>query len=422
VLVRGVLAVLSPLVGAFGVAGWLAAAVARTQARRFAAIAVPLALMFAINATMLLNSTLIDEVTGRQQADRIAAASTRVSAPTGLPLAVAEQVVAVPGVTGAAVTFPTRVIVVTGGKPEDYPAQGLLTAGPESALDLALTSGSLSALASPPASAASDGDTADQAARPVSEPAVLASTPAADPKPTAADPKPMGGFAASGSLTDAQQWRIGDAVKLWLADGYPVTLRLEAIYQRSRGFGDLVLPAGLIARHDPRGLAGAVLLRGDGVAEQVRAGWPQLTVVDALAPAAAGDAQNQQGAWELMVVITLGFTAIAVVNTFAIATSARRREYGDLRLIGATTGQIWRTAGREGLLAVSAGLLLGCAVTAVVVGAFSVAQDGRFRLIVDAGVYLAMLGGVGSLGLLAGALPVRLMLRRRSLPAPAGDE
>jgi putative ABC transport system permease protein len=161
------------------------------------------------------------------------------------------------------------------------------------------------------------------------------------------------------------------------------------------------------------------------VSGQIRAGWPELIVVDVLAPdvlaPAAGDAPDQQGAWELMVAITLGFTAIAVVNTFAIACSARRREYGDLRLIGATTRQIWRSAGRESLLAVSAGLLIGCAVTAVVVGAFSVAQDGQFRLIVDAGVYLVMLGGVGALGLLAGALPVRLMLRRRGLPALAAD-
>ena len=54
-----------------------------------------------------------------------------------------------------------------------------------------------------------------------------------------------------------------------------------------------------------------------------------------------------------MVVISLGFTAIAVVNTFAIATSARRREYAGLRLAGATTGQIWRMATREALIAVA---------------------------------------------------------------------
>ena len=127
-----------------------------------------------------------------------------------------------------------------------------------------------------------------------------------------------------------------------------------------------------------------------------------------VAAAPAGDAQNQQGAWELMVVISLGFTAIAVVNTFAIATAARRREYADLRLMGATTGQLHRLASREALVTVAVGLLLGAAVSAVVVGAFSTAQDGTFRLIVDAGTYAGMLGGVAALGLVAGALPARL--------------
>ena len=46
-------------------------------------------------------------------------------------------------------------------------------------------------------------------------------------------------------------------------------------------------------------------------------------------------------------VISLGFTAIAVVNTFAIATAARRREFAGLRLAGATTGQLHRLVGRE---------------------------------------------------------------------------
>ena len=56
-------------------------------------------------------------------------------------------------------------------------------------------------------------------------------------------------------------------------------------------------------------------------------------------------------------------------------------------------------------------------VTAIVVGAFSTAQDGRLRMIVDGGLYVRMLAGVAALGLVAGALPVRAVLRRRSLPA-----
>ncbi|GIG87851.1 ABC transporter permease [Plantactinospora endophytica] len=373
-LVRLLTAGVARLVGATGVTGWLAGAVSRAETHRVTAVAVPLTLMFAINATMLLNSELSTKLAAEEQALRTAPAAVQVTAPGGLPLGTVERIAALPGVKGAAATLPTRVVLDEGGKPEDHPAQGLFEAGPERAMDLGVRQGALAG------------------------------------KDT---------FAASDDLADARSWRLGDNVGMWLADGQQVTLRLAAIYERSRGFGELALPAVLVAAHDPRGLAATVALRGDDVAGAVHAALPSLTVLPRTEAAPAGDAQEQQGAWELLVVISLGFTAIAVVNTFAIATGARRREYADLRLAGATTGQIWRMATRESVLAVAVGLLLGCAVTAIVVGAFSTAQDGRFRLVVDAGTYFGMLGGVGLLGLLAGSVPARLVLRRGSLPAQA---
>jgi putative ABC transport system permease protein len=155
------------------------------------------------------------------------------------------------------------------------------------------------------------------------------------------------------------------------------------------------------------------------VASRIRERWPALRVTPTAEAVRAGDAQNQQGAWELMVVISLGFTAIAVVNTFAIATAARRREYADLRLAGATAGQVHRMVTGEAAITVAVGLLLGAAVAGIVVGAFSTAQDGVFRLIVDPVTYAGMLAGVAALGMVAGALPIRLVLRRRALPAVA---
>ncbi|MEO3923341.1 ABC transporter permease [Micromonosporaceae bacterium B7E4] len=373
VVVRLLLAPLSRLAGLAGATGRLAGAITRAENRRVAAVAVPLVLMFAINATMLLNSTLLARLTGAEQAARNAVATAQVTGAAGIPLGTARRLAGLPGVTGAAATLPTRAVVDEGGKPEDYPAQGLLRTGTEPALDLDVRSGALAGEDS---------------------------------------------FAASAYLAGARGWRVGVEVPIWLADGTPVRLRLAAIYQRSRGFGDLVLPAGLVAAHDPRGLAATVALRyrGDDVAGRIRAGWPELRLTPTLGAADPGDADDQQGAWELMVVISLGFTAIAVLNTFAIATAARRREYAGLRLAGATPGQVRRLATREAAITVAVGLLLGCAVTAVVVGAFSVAQDGRFRIFVDGWTYLGMLGGVGALGLLAGALPARLVIRRRSLP------
>ncbi|MEV4117810.1 ABC transporter permease [Micromonospora sp. NPDC049645] len=372
-LIRVLTTPVSRLVGLGGATGWLAGLVTRAEPRRVAAVAVPLVLMFAINATMLLNSALIDDLTAQEQVDRTASATAQVTAQGGLPLGTVEKLAALDGVTGAAATLPTRAIVEQGGKPEDFATQGLLVAGDESALDLDLRAGTLPG---------------------------------------------TGAFAASEYITDQYGWRLGDDVPIWLADGQQVHLRLAGVYARARGFGDLALPADLVAAHDPRGLVSTVGLRYHGdVPDQIAASWPELRLTPTLGAAPARDAQNQQGAWELMVVISLGFTAIAVVNTFAIATAARRREFAGLRLVGATTGQLHRLVGREALITVSAGLALGILVTAIVVGAFSTAQDGTPRVFVDAGTYAAMLGGVAALGLVAGVVPARVLLGRRSLPA-----
>ncbi|WP_238011997.1 ABC transporter permease [Dactylosporangium sp. AC04546] len=351
-VVRPVTAVVSRVLGIGGATGRLAAMVTRAESRRVAAVAVPLVLMFALNAVMLLNGALLTDLAAAEQAARTAAATGR--APGGMPLAEARNVVTAPGVTGAAVTLPTRAIVVRDGKPEDYAAQGLLTLGAEPVLDLDVRAGALG------------GD---------------------------------GTFAASTYLADGYGWHVGDTVAVWLADGTEVPLRLSAVYARARGFGDLVLPAELVAAHDAAGLVGAVWLRGAGGSSAA-----------AVAPAADS---NQQGAWELMVVVSLGFTAVAVVNTFAMAAAGRRREFADLRLAGATAGQLHRLAAREALITVAVGLLLGALVTGVVTGVFSVAQDGTLRLFSDPRTYLTMLGTVGGLGLLAGVLPTRFAVRPR---------
>jgi putative ABC transport system permease protein len=367
-------AVVSRVAGAGSVTGRLAGAMTRARTDRVVGVAVPLALLFAINATMLLDGDVLTEVTADQQAARTAPAALRVTAmhAPGISLGEAVEVATGAGVTGAAATLPTRVVVDQGGKPEDYPAQGLYATG-EPALDLGVTSGDLAGLAGPPHS--------DDA------------------------------VAVSAPLAEARGWRVGDRPTFWLPDGTRVELRVAAVYDRWRGFGELVLPARLVADHDPRGLVGALYLRGtpDLPAD--------LAATDAADPrGGAADIGNQQAAWELMVVVSLGFTGIAVATTFALSTAARRREFADLRLAGATPRQVQRMLGRETLVAVTVALVLGC----VVCGAFSVAQDGRWRLFADPVRYLSMVGGVGLLGLVAGAVPARLVVRRRSLPVAGG--
>jgi putative ABC transport system permease protein len=363
VLAGGAVAVLSivPLGGPYGMGmGFISCALLLCAAAALgpvligsrAGVVIPLTLMFALNATMLFNGDILTSVTAAQQAARTAPATSTVT--VGLPLATAQQMTR--HATGSAMTISTRIVVDENGKPKDFPAQGLTTTG-QSALDLGVTQGNLT------------------------------------------------GDAISAPLAQQQHWQIGDRPTVWLADGTRTTLTVTGIFQRWRGFGDLVLPADLVARHDPVGLVDTVYLRGGG---------------PAVASAVHPDVPNQQAAWELMVAISLGFTAIAVANTFAIATSARRREFTTLRLAGATPGQVHRLLDHEALVAVTVALGLGCVISGVVVSAFSLAQDGRWRLFADPLHYAVMVVGVGLLGLVAAAVPARLILRRRSLPGSLG--
>ncbi|MFI5690476.1 FtsX-like permease family protein [Kribbella sp. NPDC051586] len=267
--------------------------------------------------------------------------------------------------------MPTQVILDEGGKPKHHPAQGLRSAG-RAVVDLDVVSGRL--------------DLRDDA------------------------------VAVSRPIAEQRGWKVGDRIPLWLADGTRKELTVIAVYGNWRGFGELVLPAGLVVEHDPRGLVGALHLTGpDTLGRTIHADRPGLTVVSDTA-SKPGDASKQQGAWELMVLISLGFTAIAVVNTFAVSTGARRREFTGLRLAGATGPQLHRLLARETVITVAVALMIGCLITGIVVGAFSVGQDGRWRLFAEPLRYFGLLGGVAALGIVAGAVPAHLVIRRRSLP------
>lgn len=348
-LVRVLGAALSRLSGSTGITGWLAGAFTRAENRRVTAVAVPLALMVAINAPMLLNSALSVRLAAAQERERMAPATSVATGVT--PLADVRKA------TGDhTALLPTQLIVDEGGKPKHHAAYGVQVGGTP-VLDLGFSAGDWRGA----------------------------------------------GLAASSYVARGNGWQVGDTVKVWFPDGYTADLPITGIFDRGRGFGDLIAPADLVAAHDPRGWVTTVALRGDQTIPGMHAAPVQAR--------SAGDADEQEGAWEIMIAISLGFTAIAVINTFAIAAAARRAQFAQLRLLGATPRQIRRMAAREALLTVAVGLALGVAVTTIVVTAFSVAQDGALRLVVDPLAYRTLVGGVGLLGLAAGTLPTRAVLR-----------
>lgn len=369
-LVRMICRVLAGLLP--GTAGRLAAANIRRFPLRAAGAALPLALMFALNATMLLNSTLLGDLGAQTHADRMAPARQTMSAPgsPGLPLDAYRAATRMPGITEVDATLPTEVMVRKGDKPQHYPAHGLYRAG-RGVLDLDVKQGSLNQLGE--------------------------------------------GVAASTDLADGQHWQVGDTASLWLPDGTRVSKPVVALYARSANFGEILLPGRLAAAHTARPVLSAVHLGqkpSKASLSAARAEFPQMAWGSGAGTEREdGEAASQEAALRLLTGISVLFTAVAVLNTFALAALGRRGEYAGLRLLGATAGQVRAMAAREAVLTVGAGLFIGVAITAAVVGTFSTAQDGHWRLIVSPGWYAGLLAGTGLLGLVAAALPTRLVLR-----------
>ncbi|MFD0386368.1 FtsX-like permease family protein [Streptomyces stramineus] len=314
-LVRTVGAVLGRVLP--GATGRLAAANTRRFPLRAAGAAMPLALLFALNATMVLNSTLLSDLTGQAARARVAPARetlTAVGGP-GLPLGAYEEAARTPGVRDVDATVPSEVMVRKGGKPQHYPAQGLYRTG-DGVLDLRVTSGSLNGLAD--------------------------------------------GVAVSTDLAGTQHWRVGDTVGWWLPDGTHLSRPVVAVYARSAGFGDMLLPGPLTAAHTARSLLSAVHFgQGPGPAamKELRAQFPHLSATGGTADSRQdAEGASQQAALRLLTAISIVFTAVAVLNTFAMAALGRRGEYAALRLLGATARQVRAMAAREAVLTVTAAL------------------------------------------------------------------
>jgi putative ABC transport system permease protein len=147
-------------------------------------------------------------------------------------------------------------------------------------------------------------------------------------------------------------------------------------------------------------------------------------VVPASAYRTALGAERQANGWadQVITVVLVGYVALAAVNTLIVHTLARRREFGVLRLGGATRRQL------RGSLAIEHALLLG---TAVVLGAGTAAAallPSVHAVTGSVRPYLPTLAWVGVLAALAlatasaVAIPARLAMRGRAIDAAAASE
>ncbi|SNS07694.1 putative ABC transport system permease protein [Streptosporangium subroseum] len=358
VVARILVAVPALLLRASGAGGYLAAANLRTGARRLASVITPLTLMVTMTCTILF----VQDTTGHAAAGQLRD-GTRAAHVLGphVPAAAAEAVRHAPGVTAVTEVLHTTVRIGLA----KYGVQAVTPDGLERTMSLGVRSGSIDLLGE---------DTV--------------------------------------AVSEKLGFTVGDRIGLTLGDGTPATLKVIATYTRNLGFGDLTLARGLMAAHVDNPLSDTVLVAGSSAAGLAKAlrNFPGVMVADQATVAA----EREQAGAEINYVamgLIIAFTLIAVVNTLAMATSDRAREFALLRLVGTTRRQILRMLRLETLSVVAVSVLLGTAATLVTISAFSTGMTGSALPYVSPLTYALIVAGAAILAVAATSVPARFALR-----------
>jgi putative ABC transport system permease protein len=368
-----------------GVGGRLAFADVRARPRRMASAMIPVALGVAFAGTIYFLDATMDHAAVVQGKQRLVATDVVTAPGPGLAPAAVRALARRPGVT-AAVGLTSAPIVVT--DPDlDSIAGEVVTPGPlASVLDLGLTSGSLRNFG--------PGDVA------VSQQE-----------------------AASGVMGV----RVGQLVTVYLPDGAPYRARVTAIYRRSLGFADVIVPAAAASGHLPSATVGQVLVRGAGPGRPGLPGLPGSSGLSGLSARFAGlqaasrqvvNAQAEQTDAQgdlfndLLLGVVVLLAAVTVVNTLVMATVERRPALLLLRRVGATSRQLLSMTACQSALLTGVGIGLGVAAGAATLTVVSRAVTGGWPYVPKAPA-LVIVGSVLALTMAATLGPAAAILRAR---------
>ncbi|MEU6548787.1 FtsX-like permease family protein [Streptomyces sp. NPDC046915] len=389
-LSRAAIRLLAPLLDRTGVTGYLAAANTRANVGRLAGAITPLVLAVSFASTVVFTQTTAlressDQVRSGLVADHV------LTAPGGVSLDLAAKVKGLKQVKSATGLVSSKVVAAGelfgGQEAVSLGAQGVDPDALGATLDLHARDGDLSALS---------------------------------PRTVAIS-------------TTAASWLglgVGDTARLHLGDGTLFEGRVIAVYTRGFGFADVTLDHDLLLAHTTRKTDESVLVRSapsaHGLTQAlsgIAAAYPGTVLRDGLA---VDDqlAEQRANAWVnyLVVGLIIAYTAITVVNTLAMATAARRREFALLRLSGTARRQVVGMMRRESAVVVLAGVGLGTLLSAFPLILVAVALGGSPWPAVPGLGYLAIAGATAVLATAGTMVPTRLLLRIRPVEAIGARE
>jgi putative ABC transport system permease protein len=171
---------------------------------------------------------------------------------------------------------------------------------------------------------------------------------------------------------------VGSEIGLRLGDDALVKVKVVALAEGPSGYESLLLPAQLLAAHTTTGLPSQLVLTTNEKLHPDLSKWAGTTIGGRELLADGLDTGLGVDAWiaYLLAAIAVAYTAIASVNTIAVAVLDRRREFGLQRLTGATRREVLRMLGLEGLLIAGLGLLTGLITAAFTVLPIALATRG----------------------------------------------
>jgi putative ABC transport system permease protein len=387
---RTAVRLLAPLLNRTGVTGYLAAANTRANVARLAGAITPLVLAVSFSSTVVFGQT-----TGlRESADQLRAglvADHVLTAPSGVSPELAEKVRGMKQVAAATGLVRSKVV-----------AMGRMLGAQESV--------SLSVQGVDPRALGS----------------------ALDLRPREGNMKALSRDTVAISTTTAS-WlglAVGDTARLHLGDGTPLRAKVVAVYERGFGFTDVTMDHDLLLAHTTGKVDESVLVRSDPSApdlaqalSRLAAAYPGTVLRDGLA---VDDqlAEQRANAWVnyLVVGVIIAYTAITVVNTLAMSTAARRREFALLRLSGTARGQVVGMMRRESVIVIAAGVGIGTLLSAFPLVLVSMAVSGTPIPAVPGIGYLAIAGATAALAAAGTMLPTRMLLRIRPVEAIGAKE
>jgi putative ABC transport system permease protein len=214
---------------------------------------------------------------------------------------------------------------------------------------------------------------------------------------------------------------VGSELGLRLGDNALVKVKVVALVEGPSGYESLLLPSTLLASHTTTGLPSQLLLRTEKhkVPTADLSKWPGATIGNRDQLSAGYDAGLGVDAWigYLLAGIAVAYTAIASINTIAVAVLDRRREFGLQRLTGSTRRQVRRMLALEGLVIAALGLVLGLFAAAFTVLPIAVATRGWPLPSGPAWIGLAWIAVVLLLVLPTTAITGRIAMRAKPMEA-----